>query len=259
MVAKKDKGSSLYGPIMLWVFKNSKKDPKTGAILFSQDDLRRAANKMGLEVRNFPDLTYNLRSRAKLPRKILDAGFTTIAIRGRGKYALVTEKDKVEVPDGTKIIEISTDPIPIAIRDILRTDEQSILSAMRYLDIVTDFIGAKCYHLQGHLRTSGALGQQVEADDVWVADFGKGKRTILPIEAKGPRERLGLHQMMSTVDAVLAKIPHFPVVPLGAQLEETGLLLLISFVYKVADGVIAEIAPSKFIRYRLNPKLPRWF
>ncbi len=224
----------VYKSILLWVFQHGSKEEKTGHLLFSQADLRRAAQELGLQVRNFPDLTYNLRSRSPLPPEITEAGFTAIAIRGRGQYALVTGEDKVEIPSDTPVVQISTEPIPWAVRDILRADEQGILSAMRYLDIVSDFMGVRCYHLQGHLRTSGALGQQVEADDVWVADLGKKNRQILPIEAKGPRERLGRHQMMSTVDAVIAKIPGFPVVPLAVQLQASGFLVLIQFDYKLA-------------------------
>ncbi len=251
-----DKGT--YRSILLWVFRNGTADPATGDLLFTQADLRRAAQELHLEVRNFPDLTYNLRSRSPLPPEIIEAGFTTIAIRGKGKYALVTAEDKVEVPSGTEVLEVSTTAVPKAIRDILRTDEQSILSAMRYLDLVSDFIGTKAYHLQGHLRTSGGFGQQVEADDVWVAVKPGKTRLILPIEAKGPRERIGRHQMMSTVDAVLKKIPGFPVVPLAAQLEESGLLVLIEFSYRTAGDRIVEIAPVAFKRYRLKPKLPLW-
>jgi hypothetical protein len=64
--------------------------------------------------------------------------------------------------------------------------------------------------------------------------------------------------MMSTVDAVLAKIPGFPVVPLAAQLQASGLLVLISFAYSVEGGCITEIVPKKFRQYALRPKLPLW-
>ncbi len=258
MARKKGANGGVYRSIMLFVFRNATHDPTTGDLLFTQADLRKAAERLNLEVRNFPDLTYNLRSRSPLPPEIVAAGYTTIAIRGRGKYALVTAADKVEVPSETDVLQVSTKPIPVAIRDILGADEQGILSAMRYMDLVSDFMGTRAYHLQGHLRTSGSFGQQVEADDVWVAQYGDKSRSILPIEAKGPRERLGLHQMMSTVDAVLKKIPGFPVVPLAVQLEANGLVALIEFAYRVADNTITQVVPTRFKRYLLSPKLPLW-
>ncbi len=257
---KRPKKPGLYRSVLLWVFNNKPQDPATGELPFSQADLRQAAAALGVEARNFPDLTYNLRSRSPLPSEILNAGYTTIAIRGRGKYALVMEVNKIDVPANTPVVEVPTNPIPDAIRDVLRADEQSILSAMQYLDIVSDFAGTKAYHLQAHLRTTGSFGQQVEADDVWVAvtQDPAGGRTILPIEAKGPHERLGRHQMISTIDAVLKKVPGIPVVPLAAQLEESGLLLLVEFSYQISAGKITAITPTRFKRYRLTPKLPLW-
>jgi hypothetical protein len=90
-----------------------------------------------------------------------------------------------------------------------------------------------------------------------VAQEPKGGRTVLPIEAKGPNERLGLHQMISTIDAVLKKVPGIPAVPLAAKLEESGLLLLVRFSYQVSAGKITAITPTRFKRYRLTPRLPR--
>jgi hypothetical protein len=131
---------------------------------------------------------------------------------------------------------------------------------MQYLDIMSDFAGTKAYHLQAHLRTTGSFGQQVEADDVWVAvrQDPVGERVILPIEAKGPHERLGRHQMISTIDAVLKQILGIPVAPLAAYLEESGLLLLVEFSYHVSGEKITAITPTRFRRYRLTPKLPLW-
>jgi hypothetical protein len=126
------------------------------------------------------------------------------------------------------------------------------------MNLVSDFVGTQAFHLQGHLRTTGSLGQQVEADDVWVALHPDGSRTILPIEAKGPKEHLGRHQMMSTIDAVTSKIPNFHVVPLAAHLEETGLLAIIEFGYQVENDKITSIVPTRFKRYRIRPKLPLW-
>jgi len=254
------KKPGLYRSVLLWVFQNKPQDPATGELPFSQADLREAATTLGVEARNFPDLTYNLRSRSPLPPEILEAGYTTIASRGRGMYALVMEVNKIDVPADTPVVAVSTDRIPDTIRDILRADEQSILSAMRYLDLVSDFVRRKAWHLQGHLRTTGSFGQQVEADDVWVAvaEGAAGLRTVLPIEAKGPYERLGRHQMISTIDAVLKKIPGIPVIPLAAHLEASGLLLVIEFSYKLLAGKITAINPTRFKRYRLTPKLALW-
>jgi hypothetical protein len=124
------------------------------------------------------------------------------------------------------------------------------------MDVISEFMGIKSYRLQGHLRTTGSLGQQVEADDIWVVEE-RGSRTILPIEAKGPRERLGRQQIISTLDAVLSKIPGLPAMPLAVQLEPNGCLAVIAFEY-TRQGKMISIEPKRFARYRPLPKLPQW-
>ncbi len=250
------RSSKIYKSILLEVFRSKTPDPKTGDILFTQTDLRAAATRLDLEVRNFPDLTYNLRSRSPLPGEVREAGYSSIANRGRGTYALVAAEDKVEVPEGTEVFEISTASVPLPVQDLLRDDEQSVLSAIGYMDLISVFMGTKSYRLQGHLRTTGSFGQQVEADDIWVVEEG-GSRTILPVEAKGPRERLGRQQMISTLDAVLGKIPGLPAVPLAVQLEPSGCLAVIAFAY-TKRGKVISIEPKRFVRYRPVPKLPQW-
>jgi hypothetical protein len=250
-----------YARILLWVFRNrGEHDPASGDFLFAQQDIRDGAAALGVDVRNFPDLTYYLRSRVRqLPPEIADAGYTTIAMRGQGQYALVTGEDKIIVPAGTEVVTVPLDPIPEAIRDLFRQDEQSVLSVVRHLDLVTDFIGAKAYHIQGHLRTTGSRRQQVEADDIWAAPDLEGQRTMLPIEAKGIRERLGRNQMISTVDAVRVKHPSLPVAPLAVQLLPEGLLLFVRFAYQTSPtGLISTIDPVRFKRYALTPRLPLW-
>src|SRR5262245_52358497 len=111
-MVRKNSDEGIYCSIIRWVFRNGTQDPATGDLLFTQEDLRNGAKALDLEVRNFPDLTYNLRSRSPLPQEILDAGYTTIATRGRGMYALVTGEDKVEVPSGTEVVTVSTNPVP---------------------------------------------------------------------------------------------------------------------------------------------------
>ena len=252
------KNRGKYGQILVRVFQNTLPTPK-GLIEFSQADLRTAASGLGLEIRNFPDLIYNLRSRSPLPDVIADAGYTTIEGIGRGRYALTKLPDKVTIPPDTKVIEWSTRSVPTAISDILRVDEQSILSAVRYMRVVDHFLGFRCYHLQGHLRTTGSMRQQLEADELYVGRRRSGRRIIVAIEGKGPKERIGISQIRSTIDAVNAKIPGFSVIPLALQLEAEGTLLLVHFKYQRSKAAgPRNITPARFCRYLLKPKLPNW-
>ena len=137
-------------------------------VLFTQDDLRVVAVKLKIPIRNFPDLIYNLRSRAPLPKEILSKGFKTIEMRGRGIYALTSIEDVVMLPKHVETINVKGSLIPEPVIDFLLPDEQSVLSAVLHLNLVEMFMAFPCFHLQNHLRTTGSLGQQVEADDIYV-------------------------------------------------------------------------------------------
>jgi len=62
-------GKGDYSQILEAVF-HSKYSPGMDEVEFSQEDLRQEANNVGIEIRNFPDLVYNLRSRAPFPASI---------------------------------------------------------------------------------------------------------------------------------------------------------------------------------------------
>ncbi|MDA2935477.1 hypothetical protein MYX82_14240 [Acidobacteria bacterium AH-259-D05] len=229
-----------------------------GPFVITQEELRAAATEIGFEARNFPDLTYYLRSRAKrLPKALADAGFKSLIITGKGKYTLTKESGKIVLPDEFETRRISTRPIPEAIRDIFRFDEQSILSAVAYVRLLDDFLGYTCHHLQSHLRTTGAGGVQVEADDVFVGDNPQG-RVIIPVEGKSPNERLSYSQIRPIIAAVLRRIPGLPVVPIGIKLYPNGTLDVIEFSFTEKRGNIEGIELRRYILYRFDPPLPQW-
>lgn len=48
-----------YARILVKVFQDhTRHDPESGDLLFGQDEIRRAADELGEDVRNFPDLNY---------------------------------------------------------------------------------------------------------------------------------------------------------------------------------------------------------
>jgi hypothetical protein len=157
-----------------------------GPFIISQEELREAAEEIGFDARNFPDLTYYLRSRAKkLPKALADAGFKSLEITGKGEYTLTRISGKILLPVEFEERQIQTQKIPSTIRDLLRFDEQSIMSAVAYMKLLDDFLGFPCYHLQAHLRTTGEKGLQVEADDVFIGDAPRGRIVIADSDEGG--------------------------------------------------------------------------
>lgn len=247
-----------YEQVLLRVFEKLFDDSRE-EIVFSQTDLREVADELGLQIRNFPDLIYNLRNRSVLPEEIVNAGYQTIEMRGRGQYALTKRSTDIPYPAYIEQKVASIQRIPAIVRQYLGTDEQCILSVVRYLDLLSDFLGGPCYHLQGHLRTTGSFQQQVEADDVYVMG-GQGINIVIPIETKGIGEKLGLSQIRSTVDAVKNKFPSEPVIPVGIERIEKHKLRLIQFSCEFDDDTnsIRNIELVHARDYVLYPTLPNW-
>lgn len=126
-----------------------------------------------------------MRRAKKLPRILAEAGFLSLEITGKGEYTLTRVSGKIQLPERFDRRHISTNAIPQVIRDILRFDEQSIMSAVAYVHLLDDFFGFPCHHLQAHLRTTGVGGLQVEADDVFVGVTAKGRMSGFSLKFHG--------------------------------------------------------------------------
>ncbi len=229
-------------------------------IVFSQSDLREAAARLGSTVRNFPDLTYNQRSRAPIPKELAARGFRSIEARGRGRFALVRIEDTIEVGDSVQTRVVAGGRIPPAIRALVSKDEQGILSAANYLDLISDFLGCSSLRLQGHLRTTGRMGQQAEVDELYVTILRDDQAgAVVPIEAKGVRERISRSQVRSVVDTVLFRFPALDVIPLVLKMEPDGRLLLVRFSWGLSeDGKVGDLAVADVVRYKVVPAPDSW-
>lgn len=250
-----------YKRILVWLFERATQNGETpDEIAFSQADVLAAAEALDVKIGNRYDIPYNLRSRTQLPQVLLEAGFSSIAARGSGEYAITKDDDSVTIPDELigDVVGIPSEKLPSAIRGVLRADEQSMLSAILYAEVIGQLFNVPAWRLQGHLRTRGSFGQQVEADEVYICEFPEGHK-VVPIEAKGPREKLGKSQIRSVIDAVLTTIPGLPVIPLGLQLNKNGELEIVRFEFtQDKDGSIQDVDVVSHHRFRFEPQLPNW-
>lgn len=71
-------------------------------------------------------------------------------------------------------------------------DEQALLAKLRYNRLIDIFTGITCYSLQNHLRTTVSNLGQVETDEVYIGIDSRGAHYVLPVQAKGGRDKLGL-------------------------------------------------------------------
>jgi hypothetical protein len=124
--------SQVYVPILRAIFEEKYREGDT-AVHFNLDDVRAAAAKLGITVRNPADVVYRMRSRTILPAEILTLGFYILRQVGRGSYSLEQASSTIiDLPDTEQTEALDLTPLPVrrllpeSLRDV---DEQALLSA----------------------------------------------------------------------------------------------------------------------------------
>ncbi len=148
-------------------------------------------------VSNVGDVIYAYRSRRELPERIratqMEGLEWTIELAGRKggtRYRFKLAKIHRIVPR-TDLITI---PIPDSTPEIIvkyaQGDEQSLLAKVRYSRLIDIFLGIAAYSLQNHLRTSVKGIGQIEIDELYVGIDKLGRHFIVPVQAKGGKDKL---------------------------------------------------------------------
>ena len=239
-----------YDKVLIAVFK---KHWRTGLteVFFSKDDLINEASRIGVRIKNLADILYTYRSRRALPDEIKSKGNWVIAARGSGKYAFV-------VVAGSSVVEISRHlkiyPIPYAVPEIvgsnLAQDEQGLLTIVRYNRLLDVFTGLACFHLQSHFRTQVPNHGQVEIDDLYVGIDKDGQGFVLPVEAKGEGESLGVDKAVALTLFARTKYRHLICRPIAVIRESANLITCVEFepVEELSKVVVLDIRRYQLIQ-----------
>lgn len=190
--------------IMIQLFL-SKYSSDADSFNFTLDEVREIARGNSIPLRNPADFTYQYRARRAMPEQVLDLGHWIIVGAGKGQYVMQRIESsphfEYEIPDAYTSIQ---DITPTSVVPLLRDDEMSSLTRLRYCEVVSHFTGLDCHEIQTHYRSFVQGIGQVEIDEFYV---GKGEAGVflLPLEAKGNVEsdllgRLQISQMVSTME-----------------------------------------------------------
>ena len=227
--------SIVYVPIIKQIFKERY---VVGAayIDFTLDDVRLAADQLGVQTRNPGDVVYRMRARTELPEEIRAAGFYIIRQVGRGIY-------RMEKATGI-IIDIDNDPVaidaldltPLPVRRLLaerlnEVDEQGLLTIVNYSKIIDHFTGLTVYRLRNHVRKSVIGVGQAEVDevDVGVALSDEEVPIVFPIEAKAVADAINRVQIATQVQFARQYFPGHTIRPLAVKVDDKGLVHCLEF------------------------------
>ncbi len=180
---------------------------------FERQEINEAAKALNITLpKNIGDVIYSLRYRINNPKVVQDAtpeGLQwEILGAGRSKYKFVLNK-KFELTPNVNLITIKIpDATPEIISSNAQGDEQALLAKIRYNRLVDIFLGITAYSLQNHLRTSVRGVGQLEIDEVYVGLDKSGRQYVIPVQAKGGADHLGIAQTKQDLACCRYKFPN---------------------------------------------------
>lgn len=198
---------------------------------FARDEIRTKADELRIELPdNLGDVLYSFRFRISFPQSIIDtqpAGREWViegAGRSRYRFRLVSstrirpreELVCIAVPDAT----------PELIRAYALDDEQALLAIVRYNRLIDTFLGLTTYSLQNHLRTTVKGIGQIEIDELYIGMDKHGCHYIIPVQAKGGKDQIGIVQTTQDIRFVEQRFSGLRCRAIAAQFMKDGVIAL---------------------------------
>lgn len=220
---------------------------------FARQEIKDAASELAIDLPdNLGDVIYSFRFRIALPESITDTQPDSmewvIELAGRSRYRFNLVKINRIVPrEGLIKIDIP-DATPELIRAYALDDEQALLAIVRYNRLIDTFLGLTTYSLQNHLRTTVRGIGQIEIDELYVGLDRRGCHYIIPVQAKGGKDQIGIVQTTQDVRFVEQKFPGMRCRAIAAQFMDDGMIAL--FELTLQDEEIRVVDEK---HYRLIP------
>ena len=220
---------------------------------FMREELEEGAAALGFSrVKNVGDVPYSFRYRNVLPNSILETqpeGKEWIIVgAGKGIYRFKLVKETRIVPREDLVKINIPDATPEMIRAYALDDEQALLAIVRYNRLIDTFLGLTTYSLQNHLRTTVSGIGQIEIDELYIGLDKRGCHYIIPVQAKGGKDQIGIVQITQDIEFVQQRFPGLKCRAMAAQFMEEGTIGL--FELTLQDDEVKVVEER---HYRLVP------
>lgn len=204
---------------------------------FARAEIKEKADELGIKLPdNIGDVPYTFRYRASLPVAVIGTqpkGLEWIiegAGRSRYRFKLVPS---TRVSPRTELLAVAiADATPEIIRAYAMDDEQALLAIVRYNRLIDTFLGLTTYSLQNHLRTTVKGIGQIEIDELYVGLDKHGCHYIIPVQAKGGRDQIGVVQTTQDIRFVEQKFPGMRCRAIATQFMPDGVVALFELTLK---------------------------
>jgi len=210
-----------YASLVLEIFRSHYSAGKN-SFEFKRTELESAAKNKGIDLpKNLGDIIYNLRYRQSLPQEISKTAPKgqewIIEPAGIGNYRFALHKISRIVPNSNLIVTKIPDATPEIISANAKNDEQALLAIVRYNRLVDIFLGITAFSLQSHFRTTVQKLGQIETDELYVGVDANGAQYVVPVQAKGGRDQLGIIQAKQDIACCDEKFPDLICRPVSTQ------------------------------------------
>jgi hypothetical protein len=218
---KRDKKPNRYAEIVAEVFR---KRYKKGVVKFGfeREEFAAIAKAKGIVLpKNLGDTIYSFKYRVPLPESIVctaPKGFEwIISGAGIGKYEFRLVRPLDISPRESLLVVKIPDATPEIIEAYALGDEQALLAKVRYNRLIDVFLGITASSLQNHLRTTVKDIGQIEIDELYVGLDRSGCQYVVPVQAKGGKDKHGRQQTEQDLACCKEKFPALRCRPVSAQ------------------------------------------
>lgn len=144
---------------------------------------------------------------------------------------------QIKIPDST----------PEIIAKYALSDEQALLAKVRYCRLLDIFLGITTYSLQNHLRTTVPNIGQIEIDEIYVGVSRNGTHFVIPVQAKGGDDQLGVVQTKQDIACCAVKFPELICRPVAAQFMADSIIAMFELVLEKDEIVVVEEKHYKLV------------
>lgn len=251
-MSRPERGENRYRALLRKIFVDRYTEGLT-EIAFKRTDIDSAAEVLGIQrVKNVGDVLYAVRYRSAMPEEIIatqpEGMEWVIEGAGRSQYAFkLARVNRIEPNPALVQIKIP-DATPEIIAAYALSDEQALLAKVRYNRLVDIFLGISAYSLQNHLRTTVKGVGQIEIDEIYVGIDRQGRQYVMPVQAKGGKDKLSVVQTKQDILCCQTKFPNLICRSLSAQFMADGTIAMFELVF--SDDQIQVVEER---HYRLVP------
>lgn len=234
----------IYDSIIHSIFFDYYEEGKT-SITFEREEFLQKARELNINpAKNLGDIVYSYKYRKKLPKEILETApngcYWRIRSVGKAHYEFVLEEGMEFVEPDTMLATIKIpDATPSIVKKYSASDEQALLTVVRYNRLIDTFLGVTCYSLQNHLRTTVDGIGQIETDELYVGVDKKGRQFIMPVQAKGGTDKIGITQIEQDIELCKQKYPELICRAIACQFITVDVVAM--FEFAIEDRKIVKV------------------